>query len=65
MTTNPSFSYVAQTSDVTHSKSRLEIGRDTDVQKNLAVLRNGLPFDFSFIMSEEALYQLRQAGHTK
>ncbi|AHI60422.1 hypothetical protein Ea357_268 [Erwinia phage Ea35-70] len=63
MTTNPQFIFVAQNSDATHSVEKLEVGRDTDAQKNLTELRKGLPFDFSFIMSEEAIYQLRQAGH--
>lgn len=63
MTTNPQFSFAAQTFDAAHSSSKLEIGRDTNAQQNLSVLRKGLPFDFSFIMSEEAIYQLRQAGH--
>jgi hypothetical protein len=65
MTTNPQFSFNAQTliSGRNHSESKLEIGRETDMQKNLSVLRKGIPFDFSFIMSEEAIYQLRQAGH--
>lgn len=63
MTLNPQFSFAAQIDEAAHSSSRLEIGRDTNTQQNLSVLRKGLPFDFSFIMSEEAIYQLRQAGH--
>lgn len=63
MTTNPQFSFAAQNVEAAHSSSRLEIGRDTNTEKNLSVLRKGIPFDFSFIMSEEAIYQLRQAGH--
>lgn len=63
MTTNPQFVFVAQVSDATHSVEKLEVERNTDALENLSVLRKGVPFDFSFIMSEEAIYQLRQAGH--